>query len=59
MNNTFVVAVEAATATEYYKFADVVIGMTGFGESGPAEELFEKFGFTPEKIAARVQEIVA
>ncbi len=59
MNNTFVVAVEAATAMEYYKFADVVIGMTGFGESGPAEELFEKFGFTPEKIAARVQEIVA
>lgn len=59
MNNTFVVAVEAATAMEYYKFADEVIGMTGFGESGPASELFEKFGFTPEKIAARVQEIVA
>jgi len=59
MNNTYVVAVEAATAMEYYKFADEVIGMTGFGESGPAGELFDKFGFTPEKIATRVQEIVA
>ena len=58
MNDTFVVAVEAATAMEYYKFADEVIGMTTFGESGPANELFEKFGFTVDQIANKVKEIV-
>jgi transketolase len=58
MNETFVVAVEAASAMEYYKFADEVIGMTSFGESGPAKELFEKFGFTAEQVASKVQEIV-
>ena len=59
MNGTFVVAVEAATAMEYYKFADEVIGMNGFGESGPADELFEKFGFTVEQISNKVKEIIA
>ncbi|MDB2405687.1 transketolase [Arcobacteraceae bacterium] len=59
MNGTFVVAVEAATAMEYYKFADEVIGMNGFGESGPANELFEKFGFTVEQISNKVKEIIA
>jgi transketolase len=58
MNKTFVVAVEAASAMEYYKFADEVIGMTSFGESGPAGELFEKFGFTAPQIAKKVQDIV-
>lgn len=52
---TKVIAVEAATATEYYKFADEVIGMTTFGESGPANELFEKFGFTASKIAEKTK----
>jgi len=56
--NTKVVAVEAATAIEYYKFADEVIGMTTFGQSGPADELFEKFGFTTQSIASKVQKLV-
>ncbi len=59
MNNTFVVAVEAATAMEYYKFADEVIGMTTFGQSGPAGELFDKFGLTAQKVAEKVKGIVA
>ena len=59
MNETFVVAVEAASATEYYKFADEVIGMTTFGQSGPAGELFDKFGFTADKIAAKVKDIIS
>jgi transketolase len=56
---TVVIAIEAATAMEYYKFADYVIGMETFGESGPANELFEKFGLTKEKVAAKVQELLA
>ncbi len=56
--STTVVAVEAATAMEYYKFADHVIGMEGFGESGPANELFEKFGFTIGKLKAKIKDLV-
>ena len=55
----FVIAVEAATAVEYYKFADHVIGMNTFGESGKADELFEKFGFTTDKLVANIKKFVA
>lgn len=51
--NTKVLAVEAATATEYYRYADDVLGMESFGASAPAEKLFEKFGFTQEGIMKR------
>jgi len=33
----------------------LVIGMDGFGASAPANHLAEHFGFTPEKVAARVR----
>ncbi|GKT33805.1 Transketolase family like protein, partial [Aduncisulcus paluster] len=59
MEETFVIAVEAATAIEYYKFADHVIGMSTFGESGPAGQLFDKFGFTTEKLVANIKEFVS
>ena len=58
-DETFVIAVEAASAMEYYKFADHVIGMNGFGESGPAGELFEKFGFTTDTLVANIKKFVA
>ena len=48
--NTKVLAVEAARATEYYRYADDVLGMETFGASAPADLLFEKFGFTQEGI---------
>jgi len=31
------------------------VGMTGFGASGPAEQLYERFGITPEGIAAEAK----
>jgi transketolase len=34
------------------------IGMTGFGASGPAPQLYEHFGFTPERIAERGRAVV-
>jgi len=52
--NTKVYAVEAARALEYYKFADVVFGMDTFGASGPANKLFEEFGFTTSKLKAKI-----
>ena len=52
---TKVIAVEAASALEWYKFADEIYSMKSFGESGKAGALFEYFGFTPEKIAEFAQ----
>ena len=51
--NTKILAVEASRGVELYKYADDVLGMNSFGESGPANELFEKFGFTIANIKAR------
>jgi len=51
--STKVLAVEAARATEYYRYADDVLGMETFGASAPAGQLFEKFGFTIQNITKR------
>jgi len=51
--NTKVLAIEAGTATEFYRYADDVLGMESFGASAPAELLFEKFGFTIENVMKR------
>ena len=53
---TKIIAIEAASALEWYKFADEIYSMKSFGESGKAGALFEYFGFTPEKIAEFAQE---
>ncbi len=50
---TKVLAVEAARATEYYRYADDVLGMETFGASAPAGQLFEKFGFTIQNITKK------
>jgi transketolase len=34
------------------------IGMTSFGSSAPQPDLYEHFGFTPEKIAERARAVV-
>ena len=56
--STTVLAVEAAAATEYYRYADDVLGMESFGASAPADLLFEKFGFTIQNITKRACELV-
>lgn len=48
------IAIEAARGLEWYRFADTVVAMDGFGASAPADKLFEKFGFTAEAIAAGI-----
>lgn len=57
-SNTKVLAVEAATATEYYRYADDVLGMESFGASAPAGELFKKFGFTIENVVTKAKALV-
>ncbi len=47
------IAIEAASKfgwTRYVNSEDDVIGMTGFGASAPAEELYEQFGITQAAI---------
>ncbi|NLN76508.1 MAG: transketolase [Armatimonadetes bacterium] len=50
--------VEAAVPLGWCKYAGddgLIIGMNRFGASAPANVLAEKFGFTPEAIAAKVE----
>lgn len=54
------VAIEAGIADFWYKytgFDGVVVGMTTFGESAPAEELFEEFGFTVDNVVTKALEL--
>ena len=53
------VAVEAAHADFWYKFVGLdgrVVGMTSFGESAPAGDLFKHFGFTVDNVVATVED---
>ncbi|MDX1303047.1 transketolase [Photobacterium sp.] len=55
------VAVEAGIADFWYKyvgFGGRIIGMTTFGESAPAGELFKMFGFTVENVVNTAKELL-
>jgi len=56
------VAVEAAHADFWRKYVGLdgdVVGMTSFGASAPAGELFTYFGFTEANLVARVEALLA
>ncbi|MGB3961946.1 MAG: transketolase C-terminal domain-containing protein, partial [Sulfurimonas sp.] len=48
------VAIEAARGLEWYRLADEVIAMNSFGASAPAEQLFEKFGFSVDAVIGKI-----
>ena len=53
------VAIEASSEKAWYKylgFDGLLCGMSTFGKSAPAEDAFEFFGFTVEKILKQVEE---
>lgn len=55
------VAVEAAHVDYWHKYVGLdgrIVGMSTFGESAPANELFEQFGFTVANVAAVVSEVM-
>ena len=52
--NTRKIAIEAATAYEWYKYADEVINITTFGASGKGAEVYKHFGFDADKIIERI-----
>lgn len=56
--STKVLAVEAATGNEWYRFADDVLGMERFGASAPGKTLFENFGFTVANVVERAKALL-
>ncbi|EJL6289300.1 transketolase [Vibrio cholerae] len=56
------IAIEAGIADFWYKyvgFGGRIIGMTSFGESAPAGELFKLFSFTTENVVKQAKELLA
>ncbi|MES9902730.1 MAG: transketolase [Sedimenticola sp.] len=56
------VAVEAAVSDGWYKYVGLngkVIGMDRFGESAPAGQLFEEFGFTVANVVSAIDAVTA
>ncbi len=52
------IAIEAAAADYWYKYVGLegeIVGMTTFGESAPANQLFPHFGFTVDNIVAKAE----
>ena len=55
------VAVEAAATFGCERYVGIngkTIGMQGYGASGPAGQLMEKFGFTVDNVVRTVKEII-
>jgi transketolase len=55
------VAVEAGVSDTWYKYVGrtgAVVGLDRFGESAPAATLFELFGFTAERVAKAVRDVL-
>ena len=55
------VAVEAGHTDFWYKYVGLdgrVVGMSSFGESAPAEALFQHFGLTVDNVAAAVEDVI-
>lgn len=56
------VFIEAGSAYGWAKIAsaldDLIISIDSFGESGASEALFEKYGFSPKKVADRIMKEV-
>ncbi|EEX93582.1 transketolase 2 [Vibrio orientalis CIP 102891 = ATCC 33934] len=55
------IAIEAGIADYWFKYTGLngdIIGMTTFGESAPAEQLFEMYGFTVENVVAKAHALL-
>ena len=54
-------AIEAGISDFWYKYVGLngkIIGMTSFGESGTADQLFAKFGFTVENAMEQAKSLL-
>ncbi len=51
-------SVEAATTFGWDRYADDSLGIDHFGASAPGDVVLEKFGFTPDNVAARARALI-
>ncbi|MBL3522372.1 transketolase, partial [Serratia plymuthica] len=42
----------------YVGLNGAIVGMTTFGESAPADQLFKEFGFTVDNVVAKAQALL-
>ncbi|NND81148.1 MAG: transketolase [Gammaproteobacteria bacterium] len=55
------IALEAGVTDYWHKYVGLqgrIIGMTSFGESAPADQLFEHFGFTVDNVVETAQQLL-
>lgn len=60
-NNAKIIAIEAGVTGLWYKYVGtngLVIGLDGFGESAPAKDLFNHFGFTSDKVLTKINQFL-
>jgi len=53
------VAVEAGVTLGWERYADVAIGVDRYGASAPGAEVLERYGITPENVAAAARRLLA
>ncbi len=51
-------AVEAASPLGWERYADRVLGIEDFGRSAPGDEVYARYGFTPERVAAEMKKLL-
>lgn len=56
--NTKILAIEASNSYEWYKFADEIYNINSFGESGNLKDVYEYFGYTPNKISSFIKKFL-
>ena len=55
------VAIEAGVAQSWYKYVGLdggIVAMKTFGESAPADKLFNEFGFTVDNVVATAKAVL-
>ncbi|QJC32811.1 transketolase [Enterobacteriaceae endosymbiont of Donacia semicuprea] len=61
-NVKYKIAIEAGSKNYWYKYVGLdgdIIGINDFGYSAPANELFNKFGFTVQNIILKIKKILS
>lgn len=51
----FVIAIEAGASASWFEFADAVVGIDSFGETGAWADVYKHFGFDADKIADQIK----
>ena len=53
-----VIAIEAASPSPWFEFADAVIGVDKFGMSGNGDDVYKEYGFDVDKIISEIKKCI-